>query len=93
MDITDVAMMILLAFLAHVVNCIAFGDVSAGYLASAFVVLLYIAYWLRGVDHSLRRLLELLTGQEEIRPGLKAVITQLQATLRDIAEEDPCQPH
>jgi len=33
-------------------------------------------------------LLELLTGHEEVRPGLKAVITQLQATVRDIAAED-----
>lgn len=87
MNIADVAIMILLALSAHTAMCLAFHEVSAGLLAAALVLLLYIAYWLHGVDHSLRRIVELLSGEKDVRPGLKAVIAQLQATIRDIAAE------
>jgi len=88
MDLADIAMMIILALAASVTTILVFGDVAAGYLGAQLVVVLYIAYWLRGIEHWLYRVVQLLSGQEEARPSLKAIMAQLKVVLRDIAAEE-----
>lgn len=88
MKLADIAMMIILGLAANVATILVFGDVAAGYLGAMLVVILYIAYWLRGIEHWLYRIVRLLSAQEEARPSLKAIIAQLRAVLRDIAAEE-----
>ena len=85
----EFVMMSLLAFGSIIATIIVTQDIATGLLMAMFVLLYYESFAMRKVDISLRRLLHLLTGEDDsLRPEFRGTVQRILHTLEDIAREE-----
>jgi len=85
----EFVIMSLLAFGGIIATIIVTQDIATGLLMAMFILLYYQSFAMRRVDVSLKRLLHLLTGEDDsLRPELRGTVQRVLRTLEDIAREE-----